>query len=170
MTAGDGEPRARLALRLRTVVAALSRSEAGVSAVEFALFAPVLFFALLAMVDIGLAVSERMTIDHVLRAGAQSAIVDQSKESVLAVMQSTARKNFSLAGEADPRAGAEPLSLSVSRYCACPDQPETAVACSTTCPGPASTYIFLRMSGQKTYDAMILPSFPLERSMEVQLR
>ncbi len=38
--------------------------EDGVLAVEFALFAPVLFFALAAAVDVGRAEYERMTIEH----------------------------------------------------------------------------------------------------------
>lgn len=162
-------PSGRLSRWLCGRAVSLRRDEAGVSAVEFALFAPILFFALLAMVDVGLAVSERMTIDHVLRAGAQSAIVEQREEAVLDAMKSTARKNFVLSGEENP-SGDHPLSLSVSRYCTCPDDTETALACSTTCPGPSSTYIFHRMSGQKDYDAIILPTFSLDRSMEVQLR
>ena len=66
----------------RTWMGKWRRSEAGVSAVEFALFAPILFFALVAAVDVGLAEYERMTIDHVLRAGAQSAMVDQGQDQV----------------------------------------------------------------------------------------
>jgi Flp pilus assembly protein TadG len=58
-------PARRLLSRVRRL------GEDGVSAVEFALIAPILFLSLLAMVDVGFAIHERMTIDHVLRAGAQ---------------------------------------------------------------------------------------------------
>ena len=50
--------------QIRHRLSALVRSEDGVSAVEFALFAPILFFGLLSAVDIGFALHERMTIDH----------------------------------------------------------------------------------------------------------
>jgi pilus assembly protein CpaE len=64
----------KTASNLRKKVRDLKRSEAGVSAIEFALVAPVLALGLVAMADIGLALYERMTIDHVLRAGAQDMI------------------------------------------------------------------------------------------------
>lgn len=160
----------RVSDRWRASAGAFCRNEAGVSAIEFGLFAPILFFSLIATADIGLAVYERMTIDHVLRAGAQSAIVNQNEEAVLQVLKSTASMNFVLADDTNLPDEANVLSVSVERYCACPNATSTAVACSTTCPGPSSTFIFSRMSAEKTYEGMILPSFSLSRSMEVQIR
>ncbi len=57
----------------------LKKSEAGVSAIEFALIAPIMAFGLVATADVALAVHERMTIDHVLRAGAQAAMTDPGR-------------------------------------------------------------------------------------------
>ena len=60
--------------RLRLGAARLARCEAGVAAMEFALFAPMIIFGLLTMVDIGRAVTERMEMDRNVRAGAQAAM------------------------------------------------------------------------------------------------
>ncbi|TGQ31062.1 TadE family protein [Mesorhizobium sp. M00.F.Ca.ET.216.01.1.1] len=147
------------------------RSEEGVSAVEFALIAPVLGAALIAAVDVGLALYQRMTIDHVLRAGAQAAMSDPGADQVLKVLQSTASKNF-------PPVGAEPSALTFDpppvRYCACPENanvdPAAAPLCSTTCANSAPTFIYYRMAAQKTYDSMFIPEFPLSSTMQVQIR
>src|ERR1700688_4083501 len=81
------------ALRMRPFrswIGTWRKSEKGASAAEFALFAPVLFLALVATVDVGLAEYERMTIDHILRAGAQSAMADQGQGQILKIVQNTA--------------------------------------------------------------------------------
>ena len=49
--------------------------EAGASAVEFGMFAPILLFGVLMTVDIGMALGERMEMDHIVRAGAESAMI-----------------------------------------------------------------------------------------------
>jgi pilus assembly protein CpaE len=135
--------------------------EDGVSAVEFALFAPILFLSLLAMVDLGLAIYERMTIDHVLRAGAQVAMADPGVPGVLTVLNTTAAKNFSEADKPD---------FQVNRDCACPEAKGTVVACSTTCSGPTSTFIYYRLSGAKDYQGMIIPQIALGPKMQIQIR
>jgi pilus assembly protein CpaE len=154
---------------IRHRIGALRRSEDGVSAVEFALFAPILFYALLATVDIGLALYQRMTIDHALRAGAQTAMADPGQDAVLKAVKSTATKNFTLASTTTT-SEEEPLSVSVSRSCACPENPATAVACLTICAGSAPTSITYRLTGTKAYDSLIIPSMSLSRSIQVQVR
>ena len=150
----------------RTWMGKWRRSEAGVSAVEFALFAPILFFALVAAVDVGLAEYERMTIDHVLRAGAQSAMVDQGQDQVLKVVQNTASKNFVLSNTVS----ADALTVSVNRFCACPDNTSTAIACPTTCAGSAPTFIYYALRGTKIHNGMIMPAVTLSPSVQVQAR
>lgn len=142
--------------RLRTV----RRAEAGVAALEFALFAPILFVSLLSMVDIGFALHERMTIDHVLRGGAQTAMEGGDEAAVLKVLQATAARNFT----------AEEVVFNVARYCACAEDPGVGVACSTTCAGPSATSIYYRLTGTKSYDGIFLPTMSLAPSVEVQLR
>jgi pilus assembly protein CpaE len=136
------------------------RSEDGVSAVEFALFAPTLFFALVASVDVGLSEYQRMTIDHVLRAGAQIAMADPGQAQVLGVVQNTASKNFA----------ANALTVDVQRFCACPADTSATVDCSTTCTGAVPPFIYYRMSGTTIYPGMILPAMTLPSSIQVQVR
>jgi len=147
------------------------RDDKGIAAVEFGLVAPVIFFGLLSAVDIGLAINERMDVDHVLRAGAQVAINGSDEDTVLAVMAATARQNMTVAtggGEQDYQQG--DLSLTVNKFCACPDDTETAVACSTICTGDVPTYVYYQIDGSKTYTAMFIPNISFAPSMRVQVR
>lgn len=142
--------------RLRTV----RRAEGGVAALEFALFAPILFVSLLSMVDIGFALHERMTIDHILRAGAQTAMQGGNEAAVEKMLNTTAAKNFT----------ADEVVFDAVRYCACAEAPGVEVACSTTCAGPSATSIYYRLTGTKSYDGIFLPTMTLAPSVEVQLR
>src|SRR5687767_14496661 len=72
------------------------RREDGASAVEFALCAPFCTCAGIILADTGLAVHERMSLDHVLRAGAQTAMSDPGEEKVETVLESTASKHFAV--------------------------------------------------------------------------
>lgn len=151
--------------RLRRVM----RNDDGVSAIEFALFAPMLVFALLAMVDVGLAVAERMTIGHILRAGAQGATEHIGEAAVDRMLRSTARDMMPVT--ASGIAGNDTtLSLDVDMFYSCPATPAVAVAPATTCAGNQPTQVFYALSASKTYTGLILPSFPLSRSLLVQVR
>jgi pilus assembly protein CpaE len=132
------------------------------------MFAPVLFFALVAAVDLGLAEYERMTIDHILRAGAQSAMVDQGQAQVLKVLQNTASKNFTVSTQT--LISADELKVDVVRFCACPDSTSVAVACLTTCTGSKPTFIYYRMSGAKLHNGMFVTGMTLNPSVQVQVR
>lgn len=153
----------------RRTIGSFAGDDAGVSAVEFALLAPMLVFALLATVDLGLALTERMTIGHILRAGAQGATEDVGITSVDRILRTTAAKNMTVAA-AGTTGDDSSLALTVSRICSCPDQPSVAVACSATCTGSAPTQIFYALSGQKTYAGLILPRFSQSGSLQVQVR
>lgn len=147
----------------------VARRSDGVSATEFALLAPLLVFAVLAMADLGLALSERMTIGHILRAGAQSATEDVGPANVNIVLRATAAKNMTLAA-ANASGTDTTLALTVRRVCACAAQPSVEVACSTTCAQNAPTQIYYVLSGSKTYTGIILPQFAQSKSLEVQVR
>jgi pilus assembly protein CpaE len=132
------------------------RGDDGVSAVEFALFAPILFFVLLATTDLGLALYQRMTIDHVLRSGAQSAILDPGTASVRKVLASTAAKNFVVSSACGASTGDE-LDVCVDRYFACPENAGVPVPSSTFCAGSQAPNIYYRLAGSKHYDGLFLP-------------
>ena len=136
---------------------------------EFALVAPILAFLLLAGVDLGRAISERMAMDHALRAGAQAAVADPGAAAVLDVVEQTADTNFTL--ESEQTDGAEaPVTLSAVKFCACPEAVDSAVACSTICAGSKPTFIYYRLTGAKTFSGSIMPAFDFGRTMQVQIR
>jgi Flp pilus assembly protein TadG len=140
----------------------LSGDERGVSAVEFALIMPVFLLALLATVDVGFAVSERMSIDHILRAGAQRAMTDPGRQPVLDVLTTTA------ANRSSDVEGA--LALDATRFCACPGNTATAVSCTSVCTGSLPPFAFYRISAAHHYSGIILPKIPLDRAIQVQVR
>jgi pilus assembly protein CpaE len=155
----------KLHMRLSGLVRRRRLGEDGVSAVEFALIAPVLFIALLFMVDVGFAIYERMTIDYVLRAGAQAAMEDPGKEKVLEVLTATAAKNFSAAN------GLPAFKVNDLKHpwCECPENAGVYVACTTDCAGPTATSIYYKLESAKTYEGIFM-SINLGPSMRVQVR
>lgn len=146
----------------------LLRDDSGLSAVEFALLAPVLAFALVASVDLGRAQYERMTIDHAVRAGAQRATADPGQTAILATTSATASKNFTVSASSTVSATA--LTLDVQRFCTCPESTGVSVACTATCAAAAPTFIFYRISGAKKYSGMILPTISIGAAAQVQVR
>ena len=71
----------------------LGRCDAGVSAVEFAVLAPVLIGGLLFLVDVGIAIGTRMEMDRNVRAGAQAAMsLNNSTASIEAIMLASAER------------------------------------------------------------------------------
>lgn len=159
-----------LAVRVRACLSALPRDQRGASAVEFALIAPVLFVGLLSTVDIGLAVTERMNLDHVLRAAARSAMADQGQDNVRKALEGIASQNFTVSSQTTETAAENAVTLSVERFCACAENPSARVACSTTCAGSAPTLAYYRMTAKKAYDGMILPRMDLQVALQVQVR
>ncbi len=147
------------------------RDDSGVAAMEFGLVAPILFFGLLSTVDLGMAINERMEVNHVLRAGAEAAINKSDEDTVLAVMAATAAQNMTVnIGDDDNQGAYGALSLTVNQYCACPDATEVEVACTTICPGDVPTYVYYQLDGAKTYSGMLIPNISFAPTMRVQIR
>lgn len=154
-------PFVRGAGRAAASVRRLVREEHGVSAVEFALLAPILFFAAAATLDLGLALYERMTMDRLLRGGAQAAMSDPGANAVRAVVEASA--------EADFAPGAE-FTLTVDRYCACPIDTSLAVVCTNICGDGSAAGIFYRLEADREYPGMVLPAMSLEAEAKVRIR
>jgi len=156
-------------MALGTAASALPRGEDGFSAMEFGIVAPFLVIGFLSMVDIGLAVYQRMTMDHVLRAGVQSAMADQGADKVRRTLEASATEHFTLGG-GTPVVGKPPITLSVRRYCACPETPTTQTACSTVCPSRQPTLAFYSLGATGRYSGSFMPDIPLNPVVEVQVR
>ena len=146
----------------------------GVAAVEFALFLPILIFSFLATVDIGLALYERMALDHVLRAGSESAMADPvgGELTVLDVLEVTAAESL-------PATEGLVFDPPPDRYYACPESPDASVPATTTCADSNHTSIFYLLSAKKPYDGLFLPlrigsfellGFELSATTKVQVR
>ena len=160
----------------RALARKFRRDDKGVAAMEFGLVAPILFFGLLSAIDIGLAVNERMEVNHVLRAGATAAINKSDEDVVLAIMATTGghiqstRGGLNMSVSINGQGAAGDLSLTVNQYCACPDATEVEVICSTICTGDVPTYVYYQLDGSKTYTGMIIPNISFAPSMRVQIR
>jgi len=155
------------AARTKVRLAALLRDQRGVSAVEFALIAPILVGGLLSMVDIGLAVTERMNLDHVLRAGAQAAMAEQEKERILDILKATASEHFMLAGSSVETSVEDPVVLSVS--CLCSGAGTSSEEC-TVCAGSTQAHAYYQLSAWKLYNGIVFKGITLKADIEVQVR
>ena len=149
--------------RLRRLFAPGLRSCAGLAVLEFALVAPVLFVALLSMMDIGRAVGERMGVDAALRTGAQVAMSDPGADAVRAAIAAVDEAG-------GPSAARSALAIDVQRFCACPGASDVSVACSTTCAGPAATEIFYSLKADTTFSGVFLPILSLGAENRVRVR
>ena len=109
-----------------------------------------------------------MTIDHALRAGAQSAMTDPGVTTVQQVVNSVAARNFTLASPGSSTS--EMLTTNVRRYCACPSAPAASVDCLTSCSGSSPTYVYYSLSGTYGVVGMIMPTVMLNPSILVQVR
>ena len=149
------------------------RDQRGASAIEFALFAPLLVLACLATVDVGMAISQRMNIDYVLRAGSEGAMVDLGEDEVETLVEDAASGSFTLAPDdgGDISTGSpSDLGVDVERFCSCPGTNNASANCdSPACPGGVDPYVFYRLTAAKTYNPILLPDFGLRGSMLVQV-
>ncbi len=157
--------------KLLANAATLRRNDDGASAIEFGLIAPIMFFALLATIDVGMAVNERMIVDQSLRAGAEQAMYDPGAATVKAVAANAARQAFNVDGSGGSLGN---MSIDVSEYCACPSLTSTPVACNALCTtasgGSTSPYKYYSLAGQKTYDSIIIPTMTFNSNMTVMVR
>jgi Flp pilus assembly protein TadG len=127
----------------------------GASALEFAIGGPVLILALLAMVDVGVAIGTRMELDRVVRSGAQAAMSLNN--------DATAIRAIALASTAD----AEGLEVDVTQQCRC-----TAVdnACTALCADGSAPSVFFVIAAEREQPGIILGSRDIVSQTRVQLR
>jgi len=136
----------------------------GLAAIEFALVGPILVFGLLATADVGLAVRDRMALDHIVRVGAQTATENPGTATVLSVL------NAASEGSLSRMSSAAALSVGVVRECACPEAPAKTVACTTTCAGQQPTFIFYALRADTVATGLLLPAMAITSRARVQIR
>jgi pilus assembly protein CpaE len=153
---------------------ALLSDEGGASAIEFALVLPILVLACLATVDVGLAINERMEIDHSLRAGSEGAMRDLGEEEVHDLIDAVASEVFTVRSEDEDEGeidvSSNGLDVTVERFCTCPESVGAAVSCTAgNCADEAKPYLYYRLSAEKDFATILLPTIPLESSLLVQV-
>lgn len=140
-----------------------ARDESGLAAIEFALLAPVLLLAFLAMTDFGFAVYERMRLDQITREAAAASMSGASTTTLDALV---AAEIANLGGTI----GGNPITYTAPTLsCSCPGS-ETAVVCQTICVGDEPTQVFMSISVNLVHDAFILGDFNLNSTLRVQTR
>lgn len=154
--------------RVKTRLAAMPGDQRGVSAVEFSLLAPILLGGLLSMIDIGLAVTERMNLDHVLRAGAQAAMAEKSKEQILKVIEATASEHFTLAESQVQTHGENPVVISVK--CVCSEASSSPGEECGDCTKAPQAHVYYELSAEKLYNGILFKDLTLKANIEVQAR
>jgi len=140
------------------------RNEHGVAAIEFALIGPVLVFGLVAMADVGLAVRDRMALDHIVRVGAQNAAQNPGTEAVLRILRAASVDSLTRS------TSTAALSVGVTEECVCPEAPANTVACATTCSGQSSTFIYYVLQANTVAAGLLLPDMPIQSRARVQIR
>ena len=127
----------------------------GVAAVEFGLAAPMLFTGLLLMLDVGLAIGDRMELDRNVRAGVQATMVN--------VSDLTAIRDVILSTADNP----DSLTVNVERNCSCGG---VAVSCTAWCTTDEPPSVFINISAVQDYEGLLLPAMTLDAVTHVQLR
>jgi pilus assembly protein CpaE len=166
-----------LARILRRRRGSLLSDERGASAIEFALLLPVLVFACMATVDLGLALNQKLELDQSLRAGAQGLMAGDydNKPDATTKVKKLVETIDAEASAADANNQIETatnkIQVAVDRFCMCPEDLATKVDCTAkVCTNSVKRYKFYQISGQQNYDTMYLPAdISLTGSILVQI-
>ena len=145
------------------------RNKSGSSAVEFAIAAPVLLGGLVIVVDVGLAMRDRMLLDQSVRAGAEFAMNNENNESTIENMVKASATGHYGTQPGDVN-NSYAMVVDATSSCECPDAPGTVVTCTNLCTGDILPYSYWTIAATKNYNALILPDFQLGTEIKVQVR
>ena len=133
---------------LRRIIAAL-RDARGVSAVEFALAAPLLATILTLLVDFGFGFYEKMQVEDAAQAGAQYALLNGWNSTAIQNAVTSATTLSGLTATPAP-----------TQSCGCPNGTAIAAAtCGSTCSNGLSAGTYVTVNAQATYTPLI--SYPV---------
>lgn len=133
----------------------MCRDQGGVSAVEFALVAPLLVFGLLAMVDVGMAIGERMELERNVRAGAQAAMsLNNNADAIRTIV---------LASASEP----EGMTAAAAQRCLCLG---IIHSCTTVCPDGLAPSVFFEISAARPVSGPIFGERDVVAATRVQIR
>ncbi len=142
--------------------------EKGVSALEFAIFAPILCIGLLAMIDVGMSVALRMELDRNVRSGAQAAIGLENPGPII--------KDIVELSAGNP----DDLKVQVAQTCFCRSETElTPKTCGTgLCPSLPSAQllaeyeplVFFEIRAERPYTGAIFGKRTIVSETRAQVR
>jgi Flp pilus assembly protein TadG len=128
----------------KDLLSRLCRVRRGNAGIEFALMAPIFAAALVGMVDLGMALYERMEVGNAAQAGAQYAL---NKGWDSTGIQSAVTSATGLAG-----VSATPAP---SKSCGCANGTAvTAASCGSVCPSGSLAGIYITVNAQATYSTL----------------
>lgn len=155
--------------KLLTLQRAFRKNRDGIAATEFALFAPLLLGSILVMADIGIAVTEQVKLQQVVRGGAEFVMNGVTTTEDLRELMEAAASGLDSQDRDDVNYSGLPLVDAV-QSCRC-SSGGSIVSCSSTCDANTRpAYIFYDLSAEKTYEALFLADMDLRAEIRVQTR
>jgi Flp pilus assembly protein TadG len=125
-------------------LAALRDAREGNAVVEFSIAAPLLVIILVPLIDIGMAVYQKMEVQDAAQAGAQYAMVHGWNSSSI---QNAVTSATALSVSASP---------APSKTCGCPDGSSVnAATCGSTCSDGQKAGIYVTVAAQATYTPLL---------------
>ncbi len=120
----------------------------GVSAVEFAIFAPMLILLAIGTTDLGMGFYRRMQVESAAQAGAQYALLHGFDATAISTAVTSATNFSGIAASPAP-----------SQFCGCPSSAGiSAMSCSSICSSGSSPGTYVSVSAQAAYSTLI--SYP----------
>ena len=116
---------------------------------------PFLIAGLVVMLDIGLAVNERMELDRNVRAGVHAVMARVTEpDDIESAIEASA-------------GGSSGITIDVSKVCSCGN---TVTACTNWCSGSTPPSVVINIKATKPQTGFMLPELTLESESHVQLR
>jgi Flp pilus assembly protein TadG len=151
--------------RLRAWARRLLADRKGVTAVEFAIVAPVLVIVCVGIIDMGLAIYTDMQVKNAAQTGAQYAVANGYHPDDIAAQ-----------AKAGSTLGSLSMSPAPAQFCGCPGATGvSSTSCSAVCADGSSPGTFVTVSAQASYSTLVpypgLPSsFQFNESSTVRLQ
>lgn len=156
---------------INRLASAFIRARAGTAGTEFAIAAPVVLLAIIAMTDIGLAIGRQIALDQSVRAGAEFAMggVDDTSRVEDIVFAAATGYGKDTVQDDGPDAGEKGPTVDVTEVCRCPGS-AVEVSCSAkTCSGDDPSRFF-SISASQAYDPLFIHKLNLSSSVQVQVQ
>jgi len=135
----------------------LRHNQIGTAAVEFALITPVLLIIIMGVIDVGMAMFQKMELNGAVRSGAQLALIDSSDTSAIVNAVVDASGNTITSSD-----------VSTSSFCECADG--TTIVYGATCGDGSSNRTYMTISATTTFNGIFLNSSALNVSGSITVR